>query len=746
MILLIKEKNALQKAGRNLDVLTSEEIKLLNQVFKQEYVCIFSDNVNKERYIEDANLIMVLGAAIETELGISPENLKNAMKAVYQKWNKPVLVNYHPMYVMQKPTLFADFNMQIERIPYILNMPVIKDTYKMIKSDIEFNLAFDKYAGIVSMDIETTGFNFMTDTVIAIGIATEKHNYIIERDKIDLLMPCLLKFFKRQDIKFIWQNGKFDTKFFVYQWGAAARVDEDILLMHYALNERRGIHGLDDMATYYLNAPDYEKILKAHIPRGGNYSDVPIDILDTYLMWDIRYTLEIYKILNKEIQKSTQKTKLYRELLLPANTMLRDVELTGIKIDIAYLNKLDLKYKADLSSMETTLSHLASGGLGFTPQGYRMYKNSKVEVADFNPNSPSQVAYILYNLIKLPLYENQATTKSEAIQHFIKTLKIDEETALTRPDYHFLWVYSNYKSKQKLYSSYIKGMREHIFIDQRIHPSFLLHGTETGRLSCANPNMQNIPRNKEIKNLITVEKGNVLLECDYSQAELRVLAELSKDPFLKQTYDNDEDLHSAVARQLFGDNYTKEQRVKAKAVNFGLAYGMTAYTLAKTYDMTYEEAQEVIDAWYEKIPQAGEFIKNTRLTINSDAEYYTPFGRYRDLGLVTDENINRKQNEAINTPIQSIASDLTLASAIKIHEWLLNNKKGKIINLVHDAILIETTLENLDIIVTKVLDTMCQVPKDYLHATVPFKAEAEVAIHWGCKTEYKEGITYVDLL
>ena len=248
--------------------------------------------------------------------------------------------------------------------------------------------------------------------------------------------------------------------------------------------------------------------------------------------------------------------------------------------------------------------------------------------------------------------------------------------------------------------------------------------------------MQNIPRDPLVKNLIVAEDGYQFVQLDYSQAELRVLAYLSKDKFLTGVYQRDEDLHDAVATQMFGPDFTKEQRVQAKTINFGVAYGRGPANIAQVFKIPMTEAKALISNWFDKMPQVKEWIDNQRNLVLKNITPKTPLGRERHF-VVTYEALNHIQNEYVNFPIQSIASDMTMFSLLAIQDWI--DGKGyqddvKIVLSVHDSIVLEVRDDKalVDEVAQIATNIMKDIPQMYLENNeVPFKADAEVGYQWG---------------
>lgn len=247
-------------------------------------------------------------------------------------------------------------------------------------------------------------------------------------------------------------------------------------------------------------------------------------------------------------------------------------------------------------------------------------------------------------------------------------------------------------------------------------------------------NVQNIPRESRIRNVFVAAPGFVFVEADYSQAEIRVLAELSKDKYLTQVFLDGRDLHSEMAREIFGENFTKEDRSKAKEVNFGVPYGLTDSGLAIRFNISVESARGIIKRWFEAAPQAGDYINLCRQAPILRRTLVTPFHRRRRFGFVTMENLHQLQNEACNFPISSTASDLTLHSAISLGK-VFKERWGnsvRIVNIVHDSILAEVSTDcDIEGVSGTMINVMENIPQKLIGATVPFVADIKMGSRWG---------------
>jgi len=569
---------------------------------------------------------------------------------------------------------------------------------------------------LLSADIETDGFNFRSDAIIDIGISgrTGSPVYCFAPEH----MSYLRSFLQSRTIQWAWHNGKFDIKFFRAQHGVRARVDDDTMLMSYALDETGGVHDLETVAADVLNAPDYKDMLKPYLPnKKTKYSAIPKPVLDKYMAIDVGNTARIRKIYRQRVKRDPALEKLYTKTLIPASELLAHVESNGFHVDQEWLGDVE----------------------GYLDEEIDKCRKKVIEHAgvNFNPNSPDQLKVILFKKLGLPNISKGSTDK--------QTLQKLHENP--RTDHPILTSLLDYRKVAKAQSTYVRGMRRHIHPDGRIRATYLLHGTVTGRLSSRQPNLQNIPRDWIIRGIFNAAPGYVILEVDLSQAELRSLAAVSGDPDLVKVYREGGSIHKELAVFLFGEEWKRkysmpkgtpeyseayEQYTRCKNVNFGIVYGITARGLSDQIKDTVAVAQRYIDGWANRFPVAWDFIGKCRRTPRNRQILTTAFGRKKRVGLVTQGNIKDLMNEAANFPHQSIASDITLHSAIKVDPWL-EQHDARIVNLVHDSIIMEVPkdYDTVVAIAEHVKGVMEEVPREWGITRVPFVADAEVGDRWG---------------
>jgi len=575
---------------------------------------------------------------------------------------------------------------------------------------------------IVAVDIETDGYNWTTDKILMIGF--------YDGDDFAYILPekLLTKFeikvqLKRltQGKKWVGHNFKFD-RLFMHEAGLPHTQYADTLLMHYTVDERRGTHGLKQLATDLLGAPDYESDIKQYLanPRTDSYRNIPQGALSRYLAHDVVYTYHLYHKLLSRMDEGQQ--RLHKKLLLPASHFLMGVEHVGLKVDESYLEHLRVQLESAQREENSRVQTLAKQ-LGWSGEDYAAATSASKAPNELNPSSPRQLKWFLYNSLGLvPPRGYDKNTRKETLDKLV----IHVSKPVVK---EFLQAIRTHRKTKKLLSTYVAGLRKEIHLDGRVHPTYLLHGTVTGRLSSRGPNIQNIPRDATIRNLFVPSDGYVFVEADYAQAELRVLAHLSGDEKLKEIFREGRDLHTEATIALIGPDFTKEDRVKIKMVNFGVVYGRGASSIASQFEIPLQEAQELVDGWAKHYVQAWKYLEYQAQRALSGKVLVTPFGRRRRF-LLTRENRHMVQNEARNFAIQSTASDLTLISAMRLRNMFLGTKV-RVVNLVHDSILLEVPQGEEEEVAEIVPEVMKKTAEGLLGLDFPFIADSKIGRAWG---------------
>lgn len=601
----------------------------------------------------------------------------------------------------------------------------------------------------VAVDIETRRVEYEDNLLLAIGFAIDSttcwafSNIPIRGAKCDkpvnpnLALRTYYAFcnlMSDPDITFIWQNGKFDCNRLKYLCKVDARVDGDTMLKHYAcINEKRGTHGLKDLGQLYLQAPAWDDELD-NIKRTWcrenkkkledfMYDDIPTSVLIPYMQRDCIAT---YRLDDKFEELKRPGSDFVYDMLIKASVAYGEMELNGVRVDMDYLEDFEFELDMEIAKANKTLSEVAKKI--WNPEKYRQDTGAKSVDSDFNIKSPKQLKWMLKEVLG---YEVETTDAQ-----MLSTLYDEcERGYISNPlAKEFIGSIAGMRKSNKYMDTYVQGVRSVVCRDGRVRCTYNLHGTETGRLSCSNPNMQNIPRNKKIKNIFVASPGYKLLQFDYSQAELRVLAMLSDDPFMIESYNAGKDFHDAVAEKMFGPDFDKEQRNLAKTINFGIAYGRGPGSIAEKFGKSMSEARAIIDDWFKPMPKVREYINGQRKKPLQGEPCITLLGRERHF-VITNEMLNHIQNEYINTPIQSLASDFTMLSLLGIHDYIkANNIDAKLVITVHDSIILEVIddQEVIDKVVRECTRIMADTPKKFVpNCKVPFKADADVGYQWG---------------
>lgn len=572
----------------------------------------------------------------------------------------------------------------------------------------------------VSFDIETTGLDYRTVEFLVLGICFEKnHAYVIPRE----MRKYVHNFLAGVPWKCIWQHGKYDKKVMWRRGLANISIDEDTMYMHYVLDETSA-HDLGHLTKIFLNAKEYK------YKMNQEWKNVDLDTYPQYfdalcerVAVDVDYTLQLFNVLTEELDKpeNAPLKHVYKDILIPAANFLSRVEQNGCLINDKYLDTLAVKYVELLQEINDTIDELAAPF--WDPNLYMQQTGAKSASPKFKAGSPQQMAWMVFDRLKLkPRVKKGRSTGKDILE------SIDDAPLLIKK-------VLEYRRVQKEYSTYVLGLLDLRDDDGRVRTNFTLHVTATGRLSSKEPNVQNQPSANGVGNIrksFIAPPGYILGEIDYSGAELRWLAFLSKDETLLEIFREGRNLHKETATKMFGPHFTKQEKMIAKALNFGIAYGREAPSIADTFNISIEEAQGHIDNWFKAYPGAHDYLQWCADQVELGNYLETPWGRRRRFGLVNPASLHSLQNEAKNFPIQSSSSDTLLWCCIQ-HEKELAEHDCRIIDLIHDSVLVEIPAD------PKVIQWfgenmnkwMIQVPVDLFDCPVPFKTDFEIGINWG---------------
>lgn len=541
-----------------------------------------------------------------------------------------------------------------------------------------------------TIDIETTGLNRYKDEITWIGVGITEDlsdDYFLRTNIYDASKEEDLERFSRLCRKLckeraitVFQNGKFDTLFIEEKLGIKIPIKEDVMLMAtaYDLAEE---HGLKYMAQKYLGVPDWD-IKKKDKLSGDAKTVVP------YLKLDVKYTWNLFQFFSKKM--TSQQVKIYKKLLMPAYRMYRDVERNGAYIDVPQLRKVRKEF-AELEAQKL---------------------KKLTDKYDINWNSAKQVQEVLFKQEKLPiLAKSEKTGEPSANAGVLRRL--------AGKGFEIPKLILDYKETNTLNKMFLSRWEDDLGSDKRIHPSFNLTNVVSGRTSCSNPNFQQVPRNKTVRGLFTAPEGRCFFEADYSQLELRIAADYANDPTMLKIYAENGDIHTSTAKLMTGGREpTKEERGKAKAVNFGFLYGMSARTfVGYAYDsygvvFSSSEAENFRELFFAKYSRLLPWHHEQELLCEAMGGVSNKFGRFRKLPDIYSEDKYLRSSairKAINTPVQGTGSDLLISSATEINRRF--KECGlKIVGTVHDSILGEFREEDKDWIVDEIKQIMLHPP------------------------------------
>jgi len=591
-----------------------------------------------------------------------------------------------------------------------------KDLDKLIKTLNE--------KSIIALDTETSSLNPLEADLVGISFsyAPNEAFYIplahkkIKSLKKEIVIKKIKPILEDPSIKKVGQNMKYD---FIILKNDGIEVEslEDTMLLSYTLDAGNNRHNMDTLSEIHLG---HKTISYKEIVGTGknqlNFSDINLEEATKYAAEDADVTLRLYNLLLERVNDEKLK-KIYDVFEKPMIKLLSKLEINGIKVDGTYLKKLSKKFQEKLIKMEKEIY--------------------KISGKEFNIGSPKQLGEVIYNDLKI------AKLKKTKKGSLATNAKILENLALT--GHKFPNLILEWRQVSKLKSTYTDALQQHINKKtKRVHTSFLLAATNTGRLASSDPNLQNIPiktiDGKEIRKAFIAEKNNVLISADYNQIEMRILADIADVKELKEAFKNNQDIHSLTASQVFDVPINKvnaDLRRKAKAINFGIIYGITQYGLAKQIAVSNQEALDFINAYFKKFPEIKDYMTSTINTCRKQGYVTNIFGRRIHLRGINDKNFSVRsfqERAAINAPIQSSAADIIRLAMIKIDKILEEDKtiKAKMLLQIHDELIFECLKKDETSIKKIVKDSMVSVSSSEHHMfSIPLEVSINSGNNWG---------------
>ena len=572
-----------------------------------------------------------------------------------------------------------------------------------------------------AFDTETDNVDHVHAKLVGISLSVEPyqaayiplaHQYLGVPDQLPLteVLAKLKPVLENPEVKKIAQNAKFDYSILANYGIKVSGIAFDTMLESYVLNSTER-HDMDSMANRYLNHKTitYDELTKVD-KKKVTIDAIEVEKTTQYAAEDADITLQLHEKLWPELEKDQELTKLFTDIEMPLAIVLAEMERTGVLVDAKQLNDYSIELAKQLMEIEAQLQSLAG--------------------EKFNPASPKQIQAILFDKHNLPVLKKTPKGDPSTSEEVLSELA---------NEYELPRMILFYRGLAKLKNTYTDKLPLMISpIDHRIHTNYNQIGTITGRLSSNDPNLQNIPvRNEEgrrIRQAFIAPKGCKIISADYSQIELRIMAHLSQDESLLNAFAHDKDIHRVTAGEILGkaeSEVTNEERRRAKAVNFGLIYGMSAFGLSKQINIPRKEAQFYIDRYFERYPGVQQYMEQTRQLAAEQGYVETLSGRRLYLPKIRSTNGIEKrgaERAAINAPMQGTAADIIKTAMIKMSEWIKNQSADniKMVMQVHDELVFEVK----DAFVEQYCTEIKKIMENCYQLSVPLKVDVGIGNNW----------------
>ena len=602
-------------------------------------------------------------------------------------------------------------------------LSISSKNYHLIKNEDEIDgwLKEAEESGEIAIDTETTSLDPHIASLVGISLSTKigkacymplghKNAKCLNKEKIIKKLKPILE---DKSIKKIGQNIKFDFIILRYQ-GIEMNSMEDTMLMSYVLDAGKNRHNMDTLSEIHLNhKPIAFKDIVGSGKKEINFSEVEVNKAMNYAAEDADITYRLFKIFQKNL-KLEKLINIYELFEKPLIKILAEMEINGIKVDSLFLESLSKKFDKKIRKLENDIYKIAN--------------------KEFNIGSPKQLGEIIYNDLKI------AVLKRTKKGSFATSASVLED--LSFKGHKFPKLILDWRQVSKLKNTYTDSLREHINDKtKRVHTSFLLAATTTGRLASSDPNLQNIPikseDGKEIRKAFIAEKGYTLISADYNQIEMRILADLADVKELKKAFKNDEDIHSLTASQVFNIDINKvdqDTRRKAKAINFGIIYGISQYGLAKQIMVSNNEAESFLKSYFLRFPEIKEYMNSTIKFCRKTGYVNNIFGRRSYISGINDKNYNVRnfqERAAINAPIQGSAAEIMRLAMIRLNKKIKDNKIRMLLQI-HDELIFEVPNNEVKNLCKIIQDEMISVKDSDLHSfTTPLTVDINTGDNWG---------------
>jgi len=619
---------------------------------------------------------------------------------------------------LDKPTADEEGGAEAEEA----KVEAVEISYETVLDKEHFAIWLDKIqqAPLFALDTETTSLNYMAAELVGLSVSVEAgkaayipvaHDYEgapeqLDRDWVLAQIKPLLE--DASQLK-VGQHLKYDANVLANYDIELKGIEFDTMLESYIFNSTANRHDMDSLAKKFLShkSVSFEEIAGKGTKQ-KTFNQIDLEEAAFYAAEDADITFRLHQAIWTKLEKTPDLVSVFKEIELPLVPVLAKMEQTGALIDPDLLHEQSSEIATRLEELEIKAHEVAGQA--------------------FNLSSPKQLQEILFVKLELPVLKKTPKGQPSTAEPILQELALDYE--LPR-------LIMEHRSLSKLKSTYTDKLPEMIQKTGRIHTSYHQAVTATGRLSSTDPNLQNIPirtaEGRRIRQAFIAPEGYKLIAADYSQIELRIMSHLSQDPGLLEAFANNKDVHKATAAEVFEvalDEVTGEQRRRAKAINFGLIYGMSAFGLAKQLGIGRPEAQKYIQRYFERYPGVRTYMENTREMAREKGYVETLFGRRLYLPDIKASNAMMRQaaeRTAINAPMQGTAADIIKRAMIEMHAWLKDTKLDiKMILQVHDELIFEVKESDLSAAQEKILEIM----ENTSRIDVPLLVEAGIGDTW----------------
>lgn len=687
-------------------------------------ICDVPIDFEQEKYdVEKPNFEEIQKIFDEIEFKRLYENLYRAfnepLNTEEAKPKNPEPAQKLPTGLTRQLDLFADFEAEEQEF-LITNKATIENTdhlYQFVNTPKAQQILVEnllKQKAVV-FDTETTSLNELEAELIGLSFSYQKGlAYYIplaeDREKALETLQIFKPFFEKQDILKIAHNFKYDLKVLT-QYGISIRGNcFDTMIAHYLLNPD-GRHGMDYLSEIYLSYTPIpiESLIGKKGKNQKTLRSVSLEQQTNYAAEDADITFQLYEKFAPQLKKENLESLFY-DVEMPLMKVLAKMELAGVALDTDWLSKESLDLENDLRELEKKIFALSR--------------------EEFNINSPKQLGDILFAKLHLDPKAKKTKTGQYSTSEEVLQKLAGKHTIIG----HIL----EYRTYQKLKSTYVDALPQEIQPkDGRVHTHFSQTTAATGRLASLNPNLQNIPirtlRGQQIRGAFVADKGKKIISADYSQIELRLIAEVSGEDNMIKAFQNGEDIHASTASKLFKvpiTDVTKSQRSQAKAVNFGIIYGQSSFTLSEQTGLSRSEAKQMIDSYYQTYPMLKEFMNEQVLKARQNGFVETILGRRRHLKDINSNNAvvrGHAERNAVNAPIQGSAADIIKIAMINIDKALHEqNLRTQMLLQVHDELLFEAPEDELEVVAPLIRQLM----ESAVRTTVPLLVEVGIGNNW----------------